>query len=475
MPTRLPVIAVFDIGKTNKKLLVFDVHYNVVKEEQIRFEEIADDDGFPCEDLNRLAAWVLEQFRQLKKAPEFQLRAVNFSTYGASVVCLDKRGKVAGNLYNYLKPYPAEVQKIFEEERGNAALFSQETSTPLMGHLNAGLQLYWIKKKKPDLFDQTAHVLHLPQYLCFLLTGKKFAEMTSVGCHSAMWNFKQMQYHSWLKEERVLPKLSMVVPGSHVVPVMNEYTGETVTTGIGLHDSSAAVIPYLLCFKEPFVILSTGTWSVSLNPFNTTLPAGRELAGGCLSYLSYQGCPVKTSMLFAGNDHDTQVLRIAEHFHVPGDFFKNVPLDPGYIRKIRMQNRVQALQKEDRAFSPTTPGVFHSRALSGFSSAGEAYHQLVADIIARQQQTSQMVLDGSDVNRVYVDGGFCRNGIYMQLLANAFPGKEVYAASMIQGTALGAALAIHTHWNREAVPENLVRLRRWPLEQPLPCSATSQL
>ena len=40
------VIAVFDIGKTNKKIMLFDENVNVVFQEEQKFEEIVDDDGF---------------------------------------------------------------------------------------------------------------------------------------------------------------------------------------------------------------------------------------------------------------------------------------------------------------------------------------------------------------------------------------------------------------------------------------------
>ena len=39
------VILVFDIGKTNKKVLLFDKNLTVVSEEEDKFEEISDDDG----------------------------------------------------------------------------------------------------------------------------------------------------------------------------------------------------------------------------------------------------------------------------------------------------------------------------------------------------------------------------------------------------------------------------------------------
>lgn len=45
----IPVIAVFDVGKTNKKLFLFDENYKIVFERTARFIETVDEDGEPCE------------------------------------------------------------------------------------------------------------------------------------------------------------------------------------------------------------------------------------------------------------------------------------------------------------------------------------------------------------------------------------------------------------------------------------------
>ncbi|MFT4019357.1 MAG: FGGY family carbohydrate kinase [Agriterribacter sp.] len=452
MKTKIPVIAIFDIGKTNKKLLLFDEQYGLVKEVSNRFAEVTDDDGFPCDDIASLSEWILEQYRQLLHSEVHELKAVNFSTYGASLVHIDKEGKQIGYLYNYLKPYPPELMQQFLNARGGATVFSQQTSSPVMGHLNAGMQLYWLKENKPVFFNNIGTSLHFPQYLSFLLTGKRFAEMTNLGAHSAMWDFDKKQYHSWLQQENLRQRLCEVLPGDTAVS-----TPGTITIGIGLHDSSAATIPYLASFTEPFIILSTGTWTISLNPFNSSLPTAAELEKGCLSYLTYQGNPVKTAMLFAGNDHDQQVKRIADHFNVAPEFYQSLEYDASLIEKL------QATQTAILPFigSATTPGVFHSRVLSGFDDAIAAYYQLVVDIIAQQALSTRMILQNSSVKHMYVDGGFCRNKIYMQLLANTFTGIKVYATSMMQGTALGAAIAIHPHWNTQPLSKNLVTLRQW--------------
>ncbi|MES1225967.1 MAG: carbohydrate kinase, partial [Bacteroidota bacterium] len=54
----LPVILIFDIGKTNKKVFLFDEDYNIVFEKTEILPEIKDEDGFPCEDIEMLVKWV---------------------------------------------------------------------------------------------------------------------------------------------------------------------------------------------------------------------------------------------------------------------------------------------------------------------------------------------------------------------------------------------------------------------------------
>ena len=88
----------------------------------------------------------------------------------------------------------------------------------------------------------------------------------------------------------------------------------------------------------------------------------------------------------------------------------------------------------------------------------EAYHQLMLDIMKGQIKSTRLILEGSDVKRIFVDGGFSKNPIYMNLLAKAFPEIEVYAAFVAQATALGAALAIHKYWNKKPVPSNIIEL-----------------
>ena len=109
--------------------------------------------------------------------------------------------------------------------------------------------------------------------------------------------------------------------------------------------------------------------------------------------------------------------------------------------------------------------VFAERELSDFKNYEEAYHQLIADIISQQIKSTNLVLRGTAVKRIFVDGGFSKNAIYMYLLAEAFPSIEVYAASVAQASALGAALAIHPHWNTKNLPADIIDLKLYAVAQ----------
>ena len=453
--SRIPVIAIFDVGKTNKKLFLFDEHYQIVYKKSARFLETTDEDGEVCENLNSLRLSVFESLNEVLKNEKFDIKAINFSTFGASLVYLDKECKPLTPLYNYLKPYPIDLEKQFYTAYGGKNKISLETSSPASGSLNSGLQLYRLKYQKPDVFENLKYALHLPQYMSYLISGKCYSEMTSIGCHTQLWNFKRNDYHHWVFHENLQFKLAPIFPSVEIIDAF--FMGKHYKVGVGLHDSSASLIPYMVNFKEPFILLSTGTWCISMNPFNPTPLTAAELKNDCLAYMGYQGNPVKASRLFAGFEHEQQVKRIAAHFNINTRIFRNMEFEPEVIRKLKADKRLP--------YSPSNiiqldkESAFSTRDLSVFENETDAYHQLIADLIQLQCASTKMIISGTEIKKIFVDGGFSKNSIYMNLLAAAFPEIEVYAAAMAQATALGAAVAIHKHWNLRPLPNDIIDLK----------------
>jgi len=109
--------------------------------------------------------------------------------------------------------------------------------------------------------------------------------------------------------------------------------------------------------------------------------------------------------------------------------------------------------------------VFEKRDLSAFVGYKEAYHQLIEDIIVQQVYSTSLVLRGTTVKRIFVDGGFSKNPIFMYMLADFFPEVETYAASVAQASSLGAALVMHEHWNSKPLPSDIIELRYYTAKQ----------
>ncbi len=451
---RLPVIAIIDVGKTNKKLFLFDEHYNIVFERSARFTETADEDGDACENLESLRLSVFDSMHEVFRKKEFDIKAVNFSTYGASFVYIDEDGKPVAPLYNYLKPYPEYLKKQFYETYGGEETFSYLTASPVLGNLNSGMQLYRIKYEKPELFKRIKYALHLPQYMSFLLTGNVYSDITSIGCHTNLWNFVTNDYHEWVYKEGIAGKLAPIAPCDHVD--QPAFPGTDYKVGIGLHDSSAALIPYQVSFREPFILISTGTWCISLNPFNNAPLTADELRLDCLCYMHYQGKPVKASRLFAGNEHEEQVKRIGDHFNQNHAHYKAVEFNPAIVARAKQANQLKAVSHVGELVKNS---IFAERNLADFENYTDAYHQLIIDLVAQQYASTGLVLKGTPVKRIFVDGGFSKNPVYMNLLAAAFPELEIFAASMAQATSVGAALSIHHAWNNNPFPGNLIELK----------------
>lgn len=169
--------------------------------------------------------------------------------------------------------------------------------------------------------------------------------------------------------------------------------------------------------------------------------------------MQYKGIPIKSSRLFAGHEHDVQTKRIAARFHMNTSVFKSMSFDGEIITKLKNGKLPEA------APASGNQSAFASRDISSFKNYTEAYHQLMLDIIDQQGRSTRRILEGTKVRRIFVDGGFSKNAVYMNLLAMSFPELEVFAASMAQATAVGAAIAIHKSWNSKPLPADIIELK----------------
>jgi len=435
------VIAVFDIGKTNKKVLLFDNRFKVVKQHEEKFPVISDDDGFECDDIDLITSWISKCLEEIVTDSEYDLKGVNFSTYGASLVFLDENGQRLTPVYNYMKEIPESIAENLFEQYGGKNEFCRKTASPALGlMLNSSTQILWLKKQRPDVFQQTKSVLHFPQYLSYELSKEIVAEPTSIGCHTFMWDFDQMDYHQWINDhEIVLPK-----PINNDVVFPANVAGKEVKVGIGIHDSSASLVPYLKASPAKFILVSTGTWCINMNPYNEEPLTDSQLEQDCLCFLTPDKQQVKSSRLFMGHFHEVWTDKLAKHFDVETDAFKTVEKDLELMTTLfdRFGNDPVYFQGGKESFKEGLKTV----DLNSFSSYKEAYTKLVIDLTQLCVTSINLVISEKDDTKIlYVSGGFARNDIFIDLLKQNFPEKTVLVSEIDNSSALGAAMVIsHT-------------------------------
>jgi glycerol kinase len=128
------------------------------------------------------------------------------------------------------------------------------------------------------------------------------------------------------------------------------------------------------------------------------------------------------------------------HFQLPEDFYKRVNYKSAIVKKL-------------------SGTEYQSDNLSLYASYDEAYTHFMMHLVKQQVTSTQLVLKNTTVTRIFVDGGFSNNPIFMNLLSIAFPSIEVYAASVAQASATGAAMAIHKHWNTHPHKADMIDLK----------------
>lgn len=430
----LKVTAVFDIGKTNKKFFLFDKNFKEVYKEYIQFDEITDEDGYPTENLPQLQKWLKSVFNKILDSNDYDVEAINFSSYGASLVHLDENGIPLTPLYNYTKPLDKSIVNNFIKRYGPREDFLKTTGCSDLTMLNSGLQLYWLKYNKSEVFKKVKLSLHLPQYLSYIFTGIPLSEYTSIGCHTALWDYQKKDYHSWVYKEEFHKILPPIV--STETSINMNYNGKRIKIGVGIHDSSSALLPYVRSLNKKFILVSTGTWSISLNPFTDSPISAKSNENNSINYMRINGKPVKAKRLFLGNEYKIQVKKLTDYFGAPFGYHRLIKFDYDIFFDINRNFKYH--YKWESIYDKNMP----KETIITYDTFEYAYHQLMMELVQLQIKSIKKAIGDDKINRIYIDGGFSDNDLFIKLLSHNLRDKKLRTTDASLGSALGAAIAI---------------------------------
>ena len=176
----LPAIAVLDIGKSNLKLEVFNQSRESLSQHSVP-NSIRPGPPYAHADLERI--WDFTVSALTEAARNFVLSDIVVTTHGATAAVLDGEGLALPVLdYEATDPeeYSAEYDLLARD-------FSNTQSPNLPAGLNLARQLFWLSRRFPEHFARATSILTYPQYWAWRLSGIAASEVTSLGCHSDLW------------------------------------------------------------------------------------------------------------------------------------------------------------------------------------------------------------------------------------------------------------------------------------------------
>lgn len=292
-------IAVLDIGKTNAKVVLIDGEGRTL-EDRRRANTVLPGPPYPHFDVDGLWAFILDALRDF--AP--RVEAIVPVTHGACAALVDGDGALVLPVLDYEHDGPDRGRDTYAPPP-----FTETGSAPLPGGLNVGAQLHWLEGAFLRDFATARRLLFWPQYWAFRLTGAEAAELTSLGCHTDLWDPARAAPSSLARArgwDALLPPLRRAdAPLGPITAEVAAATGLDPATPVvaGIHDSNASLLPYLSV--APCGVLSTGTWviAMALGAANPQLDPARDM----LLNVAADGTPVPTARFMGGRERDAAI------------------------------------------------------------------------------------------------------------------------------------------------------------------------
>jgi sugar (pentulose or hexulose) kinase len=220
---------------------------------------------------------------------------------------------------------------------------------------------------------------------------------------------------------------------------------QTIMT-MGIHDSNSAMLLHFARKGERgFILNSTGTWCVIMNPVTQYGFAPDELGKVVFFNISDFGTPIKTAIFLGGQEFETWsgiIMKLHGRTDIPG-------WDEETYRRVLREKRLFLLpelmpgsgQFPSSKARIVENGKNYSPADAGCCSA--SYGELFAALRLSLVMQTLAALERINIQKgyeVYTEGGFRKDDSYNRLLSSALADNKVFLTNITEASALGAAM-----------------------------------
>lgn len=251
-------------------------------------------------DVAGIAGWLVEALAAWAGHP---VEAIVPVGHGAGVAAL-KDGALAFAPLDYEAANPADVMARYRAARDPFAV----TGSPALPHgLNLGAQLWWLQEQRAL---EGVTLLPWAQYWAWFLTGAAVSEVSSLGCHTDLWEPAAGAFSPLAVRMGWAQRCAQLVHAGDVIgtlkPEIAAATGLSASVRVlaGAHDSNAALHGargFAEIAAHEATVLSTGTWFVAMRRAQgdaLVLPEGRD----CLVNVDVDGRAVPSARFMGGRE-----------------------------------------------------------------------------------------------------------------------------------------------------------------------------
>lgn len=426
------VLVVLDIGKSNVKLSVIEASSGKLLESLKTPNGVEQGEPYPHAPIEAIWDWYYEGLKNL--ALRYRINYLSCTTHGATAVCLSQ-GKVALPVADYEAAIYEQCNAEYAKLRPDYA----ETLSPNLGNgLNLGRQLVWLAQTYPTEFTTVDTILMYPQYWGWLLTGRAVSEVTSLGCHTDLWNPIARTFSSLVSrlawETLFPPLLAAGATLGTLKPELASALGLPKDCQVmnGIHDSNASLIPYLQAASSPFTVISTGTW-VIMAGIGSALTDMVE-ADDMLANVNAWGEPVPCIRFMGGREwsvladapesewSDLQTVLQAGVYYLPAFSDQGGPFRHCKGQIIGAIDTLTPAQK---------------------TALASLYCALVTDYCLNRIQSQGVI---------YLEGSFASNQVFCAVLQALRPEQRLYLSNDQTGTTGGVVQLIKAAQGQVATP-----------------------
>ena len=431
-------VAVIDIGKTNVKLALVRVSDLSEVATSPRPNTVLPGPPYPHFDVDGHWAFILDGLARFQG--EHGLSAITVTTHGAAAALIGADGALAAPILDYEHRGPEDTAEAYEAIRPPFA----ETGSPRLAMgLNLGAQLFWQFATDPGLKDRLAQIVTYPQFWAHRLAGIFTTDVTSLGCHTDLWDPYNGRFSSLPEPLGIADKIAP--PGKPadvlgpITPEIARRTGLPAQTPVlcGIHDSNASLLAHLSPRQTPLTVVSTGTWVIAMAVGGTPVPL--DPARDTLVNVNAYGDPVPSARFMGGREHD---IALAGSVSEASEADMLEVLNQGCML-------MPALVPETGPFAGAK-----ARWHGGEPAPGTGTRSAAVGFYLALVTTRCLDLIGH-TGAVIVEGPFARNSAYLTMLQAASTSPVIPIESST-GTSQGAALL----FNVNAVEER--RMERFP-------------